>query len=257
MLAPELAPWAKTGGLADVLGGLPVALEQLGHCTTVILPRYREVEMPSGTSATARTLTLGATSYSVTTHVTQVSERRRVVFVDHPDSFDRPGLYGEGGTEYSDNALRFALFNVAALDAAESESDLGGPFDVVHAHEWQASLAPALVSVEPHRWPRVAETGRVLTIHNLAYQGLFPKETVPALGLPWDLFRVDGGEFWGQLSFLKTGINYSDLVTTVSPTYARETQGPEFGCGLDGVLASLGDRYIGILNGIDTEVWNP
>jgi starch synthase len=257
MIAPEVAPWAKTGGLADVLGGLPAALEQLGHNTTVILPRYRGVEMPATTTATTRSLSLGNRSFSVTTHVAQVSERRRVVFVDHPDSFDRPGLYGENGTEYSDNALRFALFCTAALDAAESEANRGEPFDVVQAHEWQSGLVPALLAIDPARWPRLAEAGRVFTIHNLAYQGLFPKETVPTLGLPWELFRVDTGEFWAQLSFLKTGVNYSDLVTTVSPTYARETREPEFGCGMEGVLAALGDRYLGILNGIDTDLWNP
>jgi starch synthase len=255
MVAPEVAPWAKTGGLADVLEGLPPALERLGHSTLVVLPRYRGVELPPGTEAIPRTVKLGSATLQVITHVARISERRRVAFVDHPASFDRAGLYGEGGSEYKDNDERFALLSVAALDVGES--DAGGPFDILHAHEWQSGLAPALLATEPARWPTLSRAGRVFTIHNFAYQGVFPRESVPALGLPWALYRMDGGEFWGRFSFLKTGINYSDLVTTVSPNYARETKEPEFGCGLEGVLDSRGDRYLGILNGIDTGVWDP
>jgi starch synthase len=256
MIASEVAPWAKTGGLADVLAGLPAALDRLGHETTVVVPRYRDVELPA-VSTTARRVTVGTTSHEVGIHTAAISGRRRVVFVDCPEYFDRDGFYAADGREFPDNAARFALLSVAALDVAEA--DATAAVDIVHAHDWQAGLVPFLLRTQPQRWPRLSTAGLVLTVHNLAYQGLFPRETVPALGLSWDVFRVEGGEFWGQLSFLKTGLSYSDQLTTVSPTYARETQQAEFGCGMEGVLAARASeqRYVGILNGIDADVWNP
>ena len=150
---------------------------------------------------------------------------------------------------------RFALLSVAALDIAQH--DLTERIDVVHAHDWQAGLVPALLRTEPQRWPRVSRAGLVFTIHNLAYQGLFPRTSVPALGLDWQVFAMEGAEFWGQISFLKAGINYSDMVTTVSPTYAEETLTAGIWRGLGRRAARQGDRYVGILNGIDTETWNP
>src|SRR6185436_2986844 len=123
--------------------------------------------------------------------------------------------------------------------------------------DWQAGLVPTLLRRQPARWPRLARAGLVMTIHNLAYQGQFSKDVVPRLGLDWDVFRMETGEFYNNFSFLKAGIAYSDHVTTVSPRYAEETLTPEFGVGFDGLLKSLGPRYVGILNGIDTEVWNP
>ena len=253
MIASEVAPWAKTGGLADVLAGLPAALDRLGHTVAVVLPRYRGVEPPAGAAVTARRIRLGAREHEVTFHAAPVSDRRQVVLVDCPEYYDRDGYYEAGGVAHPDNAARFGLLSVAALDFAEAAS----PADVVHAHDWQAGLAPYLLATHAARWPKLAGAGRVFTIHNLSYQGLFPRETVPSLGLSWDIFKMDGGEFWGKLSFLKTGISFSDVTTTVSPTYARETQTAEFGCGMEGVLTGRGDRYLGILNGIDTDVWNP
>jgi starch synthase len=129
------------------------------------------------------------------------------------------------------------------------------PPDVVHAHDWQTSLVLARLSTDSAWGPGLARAGRVLTIHNLAYQGVFPRETLPALGLPWELFRVDTGEFWGAFSCLKAGITSADYVTTVSPTY-EETRAKAAGCGRTACLAK-GDRYIGILNGIDTVAWDP
>jgi starch synthase len=255
MIASEAAPWAKTGGLADVIGALPGALERLGHHVTVVLPKYRGVD-PGETDVRPIRVTLGPTQYDVSLHVRRSSPLGRQVFVDYPPFFDRDGLYGTGGVDHPDNAFRFGLLSVAALEFAQQDDD-AADVDVVHAHDWQAGLVPALVRTEPHRWPRVANAGTVTTIHNLAYQGLFPRAAVAALGLPWDLFTVQGAEFWGQLSFLKAGINASDWITTVSRTYARETQTQEFGCGLDGVLRARRQRYVGILNGIDVETWDP
>jgi starch synthase len=254
MVASEVSPWAKTGGLADVLAGLPEALEHLGHEITVVLPRYRGVVLPPVESV-SRALRVGAQTFDIRLHTARLSDRRRVVFVDSPRHFGRDGYYGAAGRDFPDNAERFTVLSTAALDFVQL--DTGDPPYIIHAHDWQAALVPVLVRSDPRRWPRVAAAGLVFTIHNLAYQGVFPRETVPALGLPWDVFGVDGGEFWGQFSFLKSGINYSDLITTVSPTYARETQTSEFGNGLDGVLRARSDCYIGILNGIDTRTWDP
>ena len=242
------------------MGALPGALEDLGHDTTVILPRYRHTQFSSlsgveGSGAVARTgrLRQAGRDRDVIWHTLTISPRRRVVFVDVPEYYDRAGLYTERGIDYPDNAARFDMLAVAALDYARVELP---DTDIVHAHDWQASLALVRLATES-RWGTLHRAGRILTIHNLFYQGVFPRETVPALGLPWDAFGMDVGEFWGQFNFLKAGINTADFVTTVSPTYAKETLTPAIGVGLDGVLRARGERYIGILNGIDTTVWNP
>src|SRR5262245_34025268 len=254
MIASEVAPWAKTGGLADVLSGLPEALDALGHQVTVVLPRYRGLKLPAS-EAIVRRVTVGLATFDITFHLASLPRTRRVAFVDCPPLFDRDGIYGVGGHEFPDNDWRFALLTVAALDLAQHE--LADPIDIVHAHDWQAGLAPAWLRVDAKRWDRLARAGLVFTIHNLAYRGLFPPASVPALGLPWSVFTIEGGEFWNQFSFLKAGIAYSDIVTTVSPRYAIETQQPAFGVGLDGVLSARSDRYVGILNGIDTRSWDP
>jgi starch synthase len=255
MVASEVAPWAKTGGLADVLSSLPEALDHLGHRVTVVLPRYRGVVVPTG-QAIALTVAIGSIVHRVWCHVSQLSDRRRVIFVDAPELFDRDGYYTTHGQDFPDNAERFAVLSLAALDIAEA-TFAAEPIDIVHAHDWQAGLVPVLLRSHPGRWPNLAHAGTVFTIHNLLYQGLFPREVVPRLGLGWDWFTVDRGEFWGQFSFLKAGVTASDYVTTVSPAYARETLRPEFGYGFEGVLAARGERYTGILNGIDTRTWDP
>lgn len=255
MVASEAAPWAKTGGLADVLAALPDALVRLGHRVTSVVPRYRGLVMPPAESRRCA-VRLGGVVHDVVLHVASLSSRRRMVFVESPKHFDRDSIYGPAGHDYPDNAERFGLLSAAALDAVETDP-VRQPVDILHAHDWQAGLVPTLIWANPERWPGLRGAGLVLTIHNLAYQGNFPRETVPALGLPWSVFRLERGEFWGQFSFLKAGITFSDRVTTVSPTYARETQQRAFGCGMDGVLRARADRYIGILNGIDTTIWNP
>lgn len=252
MIASEAAPWAKTGGLGDVLGALPAAVGALGHDTVLVLPRYRGLDL-AGAVVRSASIPQGAHVRDIVWHVVTRAAGQRVVFVEMPALFDRAGLYGEAGREYPDNAARFDLLALAALEFARADG-----FDpaIVHAHDWQASTALARLATEP-RWGALGQAGRVLTIHNLAYQGTCPRDTVPALGLPWEVFRMETGEFWGQFSFLKSGITAADYVTTVSPTYARETCTPAAGAGLDGVLRGLGERYRGILNGIDTDVWDP
>jgi starch synthase len=255
MVASEAAPWAKSGGLADVVGALPAALAALGHRVTTILPRYRGMQPPPG-EVRARRVRLGAIDQDVHLHVGEVSPRHRVILVDAPVLYNREGYYGEGGQDYADNAVRFATLAAAALDhAAEAPHDRR--FDVVHAHDWQTGLVPALLRSESPFAASLRHLGVVFTIHNLAYQGRFPRDIVPLLGLAWSTFSIDRAEFWGEFSFLKAGITFSDYVTTVSPTYARETQRHEGGMGMDGVLALRASRYAGILNGIDTVAWNP
>ncbi len=250
-----MAPYSKTGGLADVVGSLPEALDAIGHDVTVVTPRYRTVNVLPGSRVTRRVL-IGYASHEVAVDLVELSERRRVVFLDYPPFYDREGLYGTGGRDFADNADRFALLAAAALDVAADDERIPRP-DVIHAHDWQTGLAPMWLRRQPERWPALGGSGVILTIHNLAYQGLFPRDTVPRFRLPWDVFTMDRGEFWGQFSFLKSGIAASDYVTTVSPTYARETLTAQFGAGLEGVLGARGDRYLGILNGIDTSAWDP
>jgi len=255
MIASEVSPWAKTGGLADVVGALPEALERLGHSVTVVMPRYRGVTAPAGETRPYR-VQLGPTLRDVTLQIASLSEGRRLVTIDAPSLFDREGLYGAGGVDYPDSAERFGVLCTAALEFAVAEST-SRPFDIIHAHDWQGGLAATLHRTQPDRYASLAAAGLVFTIHNIAYQGLCPRDAVPALGLPWSVFRMDSAEFYGQLSLLKAGIAYSDFITTVSPRYARETLRPEFGSGMEGALGTRVGRYVGILNGIDTTVWNP
>lgn len=254
-IASEVTPWAKTGGLADVVAALPAALDALGHAVTVVVPRYRGA-LPEGVPAQPLSVAFGGRTWQGSAQVLSQSRRRRTVFIDVPAWFDRDGLYGTAGRDHPDNAERFAGLAHAALTWAQQSPD-AGRFDLVHVHDWQAGLVPALLRTQPERWPRIARAGLVCTIHNLAYQGNFPKDVVPRVGLEWQAFTMDTGEFWGQLSFLKCGITFSDVVTTVSPTYARETVEPAHGSGFDGVLRARQADYVGILNGIDTSAWDP
>ena len=229
MASSEAHPYAKTGGLADVLGALPQALVRLGHAVDVMVPRYR-----------------GITQSEV------IADGVRFLFVDHPGYFDRDYLYGTGGHDYADNAERFAYFARAAVNQAR----LGG-YDVVHAHDWQAGLVPLLLGGGESAVPKAPVPGTVLTIHNLAYQGIFDASWLPRLALPWTLFHLNALEFWGRISYLKAGLLFSRILTTVSPRYAREIQTPEYGCGFDGILRYRAADLVGILNGIDYNRWNP
>jgi len=240
MVASESVPFAKTGGLADVIGALPRALARLGHDVDVMMPRYRGLR---GELVTRMPVALGAQVadagiFSVT------ADGARTLFVDRPEYFDRDYLYGTGGHDYPDNAERYAFLCQAAVNWAASGVHR---YDVVHAHDWQAGLVPVLSTRVPV----------VFTIHNLAYQGIFDASWLPRLGLSWDLMRIDAMEFWGRVSYLKGGIVFSHVTTTVSPTYALEIQTPEFGFGFDGILRGRARDLIGILNGIDYDQWDP
>jgi starch synthase len=256
VISSEVAPYSKTGGLADVAGALPRALAELGARVTVVTPRYETVD-PQRWSLAKRLRTLpvpvGPDTLEVGIYEGKLpGSAARVYFLDHAPSYGRPQLYGEGNQDYPDNARRFALLCRGALEVMR---DMGGWPDIVHVHDWQGSLAPLMVK---RGWfPGTPRAGCVLTIHNLAFQGLFPAHVVDELGLGRDLFHPEGIEFYGNVSFLKAGILFADRVTTVSPKYSREIQTPELGCGLDGLLRSLRGRLTGILNGVDYDVWDP
>jgi starch synthase len=251
MVGSEAVPFAKTGGLADVLAALPRSLVRLGHQVDVMIPRYRG--MTGGTLAGQVRVSLGAQTDEARIF-TVTEEGVRFLFVDHPGYFDRDYLYGAGGHEYPDNPERFAFFARAALEwAAVTER----PYDVIHGHDWQAGLVPVLLRRDYRTHPTLSGLATVFTIHNLAYQGNFEASWLPRLGLGWDLMHVGALEFWGRISYLKGGIQFSRMITTVSPRYAQEIQQPAFGFGFDGILRARAGDLVGILNGIDYASWDP
>jgi starch synthase len=255
MIASEAYPFSKTGGLADVATALPRALVRLGHEVTVVTPRYHGTS--GGERVATVTFDLAAHAFKADLLEAPQTSGVRIILVDCPELYDRGGIYGERGADYADNPIRYAFLSAVALRWALSQP---APPQIVHAHDWQAGLALAYLRSDVSRLPLppVANPPRtVFTIHNLAYQGLFDKDWVPSLQLGWEGFTLQGFEFWDRLSFLKSGVNFAHRVTTVSPTYAEEIQRPEYGEAFDGVIRARRDALVGILNGIDTEEWNP
>jgi starch synthase len=258
-VASEVAPWSQTGGLADVAAALPPACAAVtpGLKSATVTPLYRTTRSrlrQAGATlgpAFAVEVTVGAHVFAATVApVGDGGAAHAVWLVDCPALFDRDGIYGDAaGVDFADNHVRFAVLCHAALAAAPRI--LGGEPDIIHGHDWQAGLATTLARLAGHR------AATVLTVHNLAYRGLFPASAVGDLGLPWSVFDLHHGEFWNQLSLLKAGMAYADVVTTVSPTYAREILTPDRGEGLDGFLRHDVDRVVGIVNGIDVEAWDP
>ncbi len=257
-VAAEIYPWVKTGGLADVLGALPASLVRAGLDTRVLLPG-----LPALTTALvdkqppARLAPrFGAGDITLVRGALPIDGKGAlpVYLVDAPSLFRRPGTPygGPDGVDWPDNHRRFAVLGWVAAQLAAGTLDSSWRADVLHAHDWHAGLAPAYL-----RLSDLAPVASVFTIHNLAFQGLFPAEALGALELPPHAFSIDGLEFHGKVSFMKAGIQYADRVTTVSPSYAREIQGPEQGCGLDGLLRHRSGVVAGVLNGVDMAVWNP
>ena len=253
MVSSEAVPYAKTGGLADVSSGLAKALGQLGHDVTLVVPKYRGVPVVPR-SVTRRYLALGRRWYDVGFVEHRLSAAVRVVLIECDELYDRDGLYADGEDDHPDNAIRFAVLARAALEYPALASRRP---DVIHAHDWQAGLVPVYARARYATHPLIHSAVTVFTIHNIAYQGRFPDRLLESLDLDRSLFTVEGIEFWGGGSFLKGGINFSDGVTTVSEGYAREVLTREYGHGLEGVVAAKGDRFMGILNGIDIETWSP
>jgi starch synthase len=252
LIGSEAQPFAKTGGLADVLGALPPALQRLGWDATVALPRYRGVS--AGILVDTFPVTVGGFTREVGFYEAPLADEARAVLVDCPDLYDRPGLYTVDNTDYPDNARRFAFLVRAALEYAARQG--AGP-SIVHAHDWQAGLAPVYLRTVYASHPVLGGTPSILTIHNLAYQGLFEPDWLPRLDLGWDQFAIDRLEFYGRISFLKGGIDDARVITTVSRRYAEEIQTPAFGFGFDGILRARAADLVGILNGIDVGEWDP
>jgi starch synthase len=261
-LAAECEPWAKTGGLADVVDALARALGRLGDDAIetpidVFLPRYRSVPEPEASAI------LGSTSLAVpdaravggvsNLEIIDVeADGYRLRLVDHPPAFDRAALYGDVAGDFADNAWRFGLYARAALEALRAD---GRPVDVLHLHDWQAGPAAIFRDRSYADDPIVGQAAIVMTLHNLAYHGWTANRALAQLGLrPGD--RAPGQNADG-IDLLAAGIEAAEIVNTVSPGYAREALTPEFGMGLDGLLRSRGDRFIGILNGLDNDVWDP
>jgi starch synthase len=255
-VASECVPFAKTGGLADVVGALPQAVAHMGHQVDVYLPRYRATRpaalAPCGNSIT---MPLGGGYHFASIQLGSDSGVVRHLLVDCPEFFDRDGLYqGRDGKDFPDNAERFAGFCLASLEYMKRA---GKAPDVIHCHDWQSSLLPVYLQRLYSGDGFFSHTATLLTIHNLGYQGLFPVEMLPRLLLDYSVFHMEGLEFYGSINLLKGGIVYSDFITTVSRRYAQEIQTEEFGSGLEGVLRKRSSRVQGILNGVDYEAWDP
>jgi starch synthase len=263
-LSTEVYPYAKTGGLADVSSALPQALRELGHDVRVMMPKYgfigekkqkihlinrlQGIEYKIGD----REIVTNLKSSAILTSRTRI----QMYLLESEEYFQRMGLYVDPATgiDYSDNDERFLVY---ALSAFELCKRLLWQPDIIHCNDWQCGLVPALLKGVMKDDPFFKNTKVVFTIHNLAYQGNFPATTFPKLGLPPEFFTPDGMEFFGKVSYLKSGIAYADAITTVSPTYAEEIRTPAFGCGMEGILTKRKHDLYGILNGIDYYVWDP
>jgi starch synthase len=257
MAASEAVPFAKTGGLGDVVGALPRALKRLGLDVVVVLPAYRSISPERfALRRTQWTLQVPVSKETVTAAVLQGEldgGAIPVYFIEADAYFARAGLYGTPDGDYLDNAERFAFFSRAILALA---ARIGAP-DVLHCHDWQTALAPVFLRADAQRYPALDALRTVFTVHNLGYQGLFWHFDWHLLNLDWSYFTPSCLEFYGKINYLKGGIICADAITTVSPTYAQEIQTPEFGHGLDGVLVARRQALTGILNGVDYDEWSP
>ena len=254
--ASEMEPFAKTGGLADVMGSLSGEIRSLGHEVIAFLPRYKSIDPHKrGLQTVLENLEVpvGSEKKRGTLFGTLAKNGVMVYFVDHPDFFNRDAFYGNAAGDYPDNAERFALLSRAAVEVAQ----LHFRPEVFHCHDWQAGLVPVMLRTLYGRSPAVGRTPVLFTIHNLGFQGLFRREVLAQIGLPASLFTIDGLEFYGKVNLLKGGLVFSDAINTVSRGYAREIQTEEYGFGLDGLLRRRSLVLSGVLNGVDYGVWNP
>jgi starch synthase len=262
-VSPEVAPFAKTGGLADVAGALPKALKDLGHDIRIMMPKYgciseRKYVLREVIRLREIPVRLGQREYVVSAKSAFLPDSKvQVYFIDYPPYFDRDSLYVNPSTakDWSDNPERFALFCRAVLEVLKV---LHWQPDVIHCNDWQTALIPAYLKTRLREDAFFSRVSTLLTIHNLAYQGVFEPSVLEVIDLPQELFLPGGPvEFFGKVNFLKAGIVYADAISTVSEKYAEEIQTEEFGAGLDGVLRRRASDIHGILNGVDYNVWNP
>ena len=261
-LAAELAPFARTGGLGEAVASIARFQAASGVPTAVVMPLYAAVR-ERGTRMEAVgdpfEISVGpwrsrGRLYRYVEEADSAGPRPRIYFVESEAYFDRPGIYGEGGSDYADNPRRYAFFCLAALAALPRIA----PTPVIlHSHDWQAALAPIYLRTRHSRDPYYQQVSSVLTVHNAGYQGQFSPATMAELGLAAELFNWRQLEWYGRMNVLKGGLVFADMVTTVSPTHAYELRTPAGGFGLDGVFVALRDRFVGITNGIDQRVWDP
>ena len=257
MAASEAFPYAKTGGLADVAGAITAEMAKLGNDVLFVMPYYRTIKerfsFPAGKKAAGERFEITIDGRMVSG---SLRRHENTVFIECDQFYDRPELYGTPSGDYPDNPQRFIFFSRAVFEAARL---LGFRPDIIHCHDWQAGLVPQYLKTLYRDDGFFSGSKSVLTIHNMGYQGVFPADVLPLTGLPPELFNPEGFEFYGKMNFLKAGIMGADIVTTVSPAYAKQIQTPEFGFGLDGVLKKRAgqERLRGIINGIDDCRWDP
>jgi len=244
MVASEVVPFAKTGGLADVAGALPLALEELKQEVIVVMPRYKAIQDSKFNINRYK----DDMSYSI------IGKGVKVYFIENDGYFSRDGLYGDKNGDYPDNLDRFSFYCKRTLGFLK---ELNFKPDIIHCHDWQSCLVPIYLKNMYAQDAFFKKTRTVLTIHNIGYQGLFPKEEFPKLGLDWKLFNMEMLEFYNKINILKGGMVFCDIINTVSPTYSKEIQTKEFGFGLDGVLNKRQDSLFGIINGLDYRIWDP
>jgi starch synthase len=261
-IVAELAPFARTGGLGEAVKSLAEFQSASGIPTAIIMPLYRQVHAvapnlePVGEPYTVH---LGPTQEQARLFTIAPDRRTRgrprVYFIDHPHFFGRPGLYGENGYDYPDNPRRYAFFSLAALAALSSIAP-EAPV-ILHAHDWHAALASVYLRTYFMHDPFYRQVRTVLSVHNAGFQGQYPARTMADIGLPWELYTYRHLEWYDRMNFLKGGLTFSDMVTTVSPTHAHELRTPFGGFGLHDTFIGLRDRFVGIVNGIDQRVWDP
>ncbi len=242
--ASEMVPFAKTGGLADVVGALPQALEELKHEVIVILPRYKSIQEPKFKLQRVKE---GISSTVIGKHI-------KVYFIEHPEYFERDNLYGDKAGDYKDNLDRFSYYCKRSLELLK---EIDFKAQIIHCHDWQSGLVPIYLKNVFVKDSFYKGMKTLFTIHNIGYQGLFPKDEFSKLGLSQDLFTMEYLEFYDKINILKGGIIFCDLINTVSNTYSKEIQTKEFGFGLEGILSRRKDSLFGIINGLDYSIWNP
>jgi len=255
IVAAEMGPYAKAGGLADVIGALPQALKQAGADPCVIIPGYRMLleKLSAEPVSGELSIMLGADRETFRIMRAEGAAGVPLYLIEHRGFFDRNGIYGERGLDYSDNLRRFILFGRAAATAAERIAP-----DVIHAHDWHSALTPIVMRADPALRDRFAAAALAFTVHNVAFQGIFETIDFPLLGLDWSWYSINWLEFYGKINLMKGAVILADGASTVSPAYAHEVASdPAIGFGLDGVFRAKGDRFVGILNGADYGEWDP
>lgn len=256
-MASEVAPFAKTGGLGDVVGALPKALKKLGQNSFIIMPKYKQIDNAKfGIVDTGQKISvyIGDKLVEANIFTALLDGGIPVYFIDNVHYFGRDGLYETNGLDYMDNVERFTFFSKVSLKLLKKFEIKP---DIIHCNDWQTGLIPVYLKTIYRCDAFFDKTQSVFTIHNIAFQGAFDIGSFNVLGLTWDVFNQDGLEFYGKINFLKGGLVFADIITTVSLTYSKEIQTAEFGCGLYGILRKRNDALFGIVNGIDEDEWNP